>query len=387
MKSRLASLECARCGNQHDAGELHHRCDCGGTLLCRYDLGPLDLDEVRQRPADMWRFRELLPVEGEPVSLGEPATPLLTVPKLSERLGVEAHLKDDGPLPGGTFKARGAGVGLSRARELGVGRVVMPSAGNAGGAWALYGARAGMHVTVTMAESAPAANQTEVEAAGGELVLIRGTIADAAVRAREIADETGAFLSATFSEPYRLEGKKTCWLEVFNALGDDNGMRLPRTIVLPVGGGVAAIAAAKAAEEVIALGWTSDPPPRLVGVQSSGCCPIVRAFDAGADEVGRWDGAAMTIAAGLRVPAPSEGDLVLKHIRASGGTMVAVDESAIVDAVWDLASTEGVFACPEGAATVAAASTLAEEGGLEGPVVLYNTGSGVKYVEALKAFG
>ena len=243
-----------------------------------------------------------------------------------------------------------------------------------------------MDITVTMAETAPAANQTEVEVAGGELVLVAGTIADAAIRAREIADDTGAFLSATFSEPYRLEGKKTCWLEVFNALGDEDGMHLPRTIVLPVGGGVALIAAAKAAAEVIALGWTSDPPPRLVGVQTSGCSPIVKAFDAGADEVEPWDGEAMTIAAGLRVPAPSEGGLVLEYVRGSGGTMIAIDEDSIVGAVRELASSEGVFACPEGAATVAAASVLSERDDLEGPVVLYNTGSGAKYVEALKAF-
>lgn len=386
MTTRLASLECAACGNQHDPDRIQHRCACGGTLLSRYDLAPLDLGEVRQRPADMWRFRELLPLRGDPVSLGEPETPLLEAPKLSKSLGIETYIKDDGPLPGGTFKARGAGIGLSRARELGVDRVVMPSAGNAGGAWSLYAARAGMDITVTMAETAPAVNQTEVEVAGGELLLVPGTIADAAIRAREIADDTGAFLSATFSEPYRLEGKKTCWLEVFNALGDEDGMRLPRTIVLPVGGGVALIAAAKAAAEVIELGWTSDPPPRLVGVQTSGCCPIVKAFDAGADEVEPWDGEAMTIAAGLRVPAPSEGGLVLEYVRGSGGTMIAIDEDSIVGAVRELASSEGVFACPEGAATVAAASVLSQRGDLEGPVVLYNTGSGAKYVEALKAF-
>ena len=330
----------------------------------------------------MWRFRELLPLAGEPVSLGEPETPLLFAQRLSARFGTEVFIKDDSPLPGGTFKARGAAVGLTRAVELGARRIVMPSAGNAGGAWALYAARAGIPITITMARSAPIANQKEVVLAGGELELVEGTIADAGARAKEIAAQTGAFLASTFSEPYRVEGKKTAWLETFLQLGGGTSLVLPATIVLPVGGGVAAVAAAKAAEEVRALGWVSGPAgaPRLVGVQPDDCAPIVRAFERGDSEVAPWPGRPSTVAAGLRVPAPSEGDLVLDRVRASGGTMVAVSEDEIVAAVGDLASTEGLFACPEGAATVPAAARLAAAGDLEGPVVLYNTGSGVKYL-------
>lgn len=333
----------------------------------------------------MWRFRELLPVAGEPVTLGEPETPLLFAPRLSDRFGVEVFIKDDSPLPGGTFKARGAAIGLTRAVELGARHIVMPSAGNAGGAWALYAARAGIRITVTMARTAPSANQKEVVLAGGELELVEGTIADAGARAKEISAQTGAFLAATFGEPYRVEGKKTAWLETFLQLGGGTSMAFPKTIVLPVGGGVAAVAAAKAAEEVTARGWvpTSSAPPRLVGVQPDDCAPIVRAFERGDTEVSAWPGAPSTIAAGLRVPAPSEGDLVLDRVRASGGTMVAVAEDDIVAAVRDLASTEGLFACPEGAATVPAAARLAAAGDLEGPVVLYNTGSGVKYLGLL----
>ncbi|MFN2488203.1 MAG: pyridoxal-phosphate dependent enzyme [Actinomycetota bacterium] len=294
-------------------------------------------------------------------------------------------MKDDSSLPGGTFKARGAAVGLSRALELGVRRVAMPSAGNAGGAWALYAARAGIDIAVTMAASAPGANQAEVRVAGGRLELVEGTIADAGRRAVEIARDTGAFLATTFSEPYRLEGKKSCWLEVFDRLGDASSMRMPATIVLPVGGGVAALAAAKAAHEVAALGWTSNEVPALVGVQPQGCAPVVRAFARGDDDVAPWDGAVATIAAGLRVPSPPEGALLLAALRASGGTMVAVGEDEIRRAVHDLATTEGVYACPEGAAAVAATARLARAGRLQGPVVVYNTGAGAKYTDVLAA--
>jgi threonine synthase len=255
----------------------------------------------------------------------------------------------------------------------------MPSAGNAGGAWSLYAARAGVAITVTMARSAPVTNQREVRTAGGELVLVDGTIADAAAEARSIAETTGAFLCATFSEPYRIEGKKTAWLEVFDQLGDGSSMAIPRTIVAPVGGGVALWAAAKAADEVRALGWSGDRPAQLVGVQATGCAPLVRAFESGAIDVEPWAEVELTAAAGLRVPAPSEGAEVLAQVRASGGLMIAVDEDEIATGVRDLASSEGIWACPEGATTVAAGQFLAAAGALEGPVLLYNTGAGAKY--------
>lgn len=384
MSSPVWDLKCARCGLDYSADELQNRCICGGTLLACYDASAL-LSDVVGRAADMWRFSELLPLRGEPVSMGESETPLLYAPRLSERWGVEVFIKDDSPLPGGTFKARGAAVGLSRAVELGARHIVMPSAGNAGGAWALYAARAGIEITITMARSAPVANQKEVVLAGGRLELVDGTIADAGARAKQIASETGAFLASTFNEPYRVEGKKTAWLETFLQLGGGTAMRFPKTIILPVGGGVAAVAAAKAADEVISMGWLSktSEAPRLVGVQPEGCAPIVRAFLGGDAHVDPWATAPTTLAAGLRVPAPSEGDLVLDRVRTSGGTMLSVSEGDIKAAVTDLASTEGLFACPEGAATVPAAARLAATGDLEGPVVLYNTGSGVKYLDAL----
>ena len=387
--SRLSHLECSRCATRHDADELIQRCSCGGSLLARYDAADLAFEPLLERTPGTWRYRELLPVRGEPVSLGEPETPLLLASRLSERWATEVYVKDDSFFPGGTFKARGASVALSRALELGAKTVVMPSAGNAGGAWALYAARAGIEITVTMARTAPKANQAEVLAAGGQLILVDGSIADAARRAAQIASDTGAFLATTFSEPYRLEGKKSCWLEVFEQLaracGSATPMELPQTIVLPVGGGVAAIAAAKGAEEVTAAGWAAGEAPRLVGVQPTRCAPIVRSFEKGINEVPPWNGDPFTIAAGLRVPAPVEGALVLDHVRRSGGLMLAADEDEIVRAVRDLASAEGIFACPEGATTVVAAERLAREGRLEGPVVLYNTGAGAKYADALAA--
>lgn len=341
-------------------------------MLARYDLSPF---ERPQGPPGTWRYRELLPVRGDPVSLDEGATPLLHAPRLSERFGVEVYVKDDGPLPSGTFKARGAAVALSRALELGARSIVMPSAGNAGAAWSLYAARAGVRMTVTMARSAPEENKAEVRLAGAELIEVEGTLADAAARARAIAAETEAFLASTFAEPYRVEGKKTAWLECFDQLG-----RVPGTVVTSVGGGVAAVACAKAAREVVALGWYEDAPPAIAGVQAAGCAPIVRAFESGAKTAGPWDDEPVTIAAGLRVPAPSEGDLVLKTVRESGGSMVAVPDEDIVAAVRDLATNEGILVCPEGASTLAGLGRL---DGLRGPVVLYNTGAAGKYLTAL----
>ena len=326
----------------------------------------------------MWRYRELLPVRGEPVSLGEGPTPLLRARSLSEQFGVDVFVKDDGPLPSGTFKARGAAAGLSRAVELGAEAIVMPSAGNAGAAWALYAARAGVRMTVTMARSAPEANKQEVRLAGAELVEVEGTIADAAVRARDIAAGDGGFLASTFAEPYRVEGKKTAWLECFDQLG-----RLPGTVVTSVGGGVAAVACAKAVEEVLALGWYEGPAPAIVGVQAEGCAPIVRAYEAGADVATPWEDEPATIAAGLRVPAPSESDLVLKAVRASGGAMFTASEENIYAGAVSLASREGIMPCPEGATTLVALGELAEKGAIRGPVVLYNTGAAGKYLEAL----
>ena len=322
----------------------------------------------------------------QPVSLGEVESPLVFCPALSHSWGADIYLKDDSHLPSETFKARGAAIALGRAVEFGVAEIVMPSAGNAGAAWSLYAARAGVSLTVVLAKSAPLFNQLEIEVAGAELELVDGTIADAGRRAREIARDRGAFLAATFSEPYRVEGKKTCWLEVFDALGSRDAMRLPDTIVLPVGGGVAAVAAAKAVGEVTALAWAGAGRPKIIGVQPARCAPLVRAFERGDSEARPWPEDPTTVAAGLRVPAPAEGTLVLDVVRRSGGAMIAVTDDEIVAAMRAVASREGVFPCPEGAAAFAATARLASKGALQGPVVVYNTGAGTKYVDELARF-
>jgi threonine synthase len=364
VPSSLTHLECARCGAEHDAGVLQGRCTaCGGTLLARYDLRAAGAPPPYSRDG-LWRWRSLLPVTGDPVSLGEVETPLLP-------LGYGVWVKDDGVLPGGTFKARGAAVGVTRARELGASSLVLPSAGNAGGAWALYAARAGLPVTVTMASSAPKMNQDEVVLAGGRLELVEGTLADAGAFAKVVAGESGAFLAATFGEPYRVEGKKTAWLECFDQLG-----RLPGTIVFPVGGGVGLVAAYKAAREVIELGWYDGPPPVLVGVQVDDCAPIVAAYDAGLPAATTWPGTPTTRAAGLRVTAPGESDLVLRCVRETGGTMLAVSETAVEEALLRVACSQGIWLSPEGAAAFAALPML---DGPREPVVVYNTASGAKY--------
>jgi threonine synthase len=362
VPTHLTHLACARCGAEHDAHVLQGRCGCGGTLLARYDLRTVTKPPLGRD--GLWRWRDLLPLDGDPVSLGEVETPLIP-------LGYGVHVKDDGVLPGGTFKARGAAVGVTRARELGATSLVLPSAGNAGGAWALYAARAGLPVTVTMASTAPKMNQDEVVLAGGRLELVDGTLADAGAFARQVAGETGAFLAATFGEPYRVEGKKTAWLETFDQLG-----RLPGTIVFPVGGGVGLVAAAKAVAEVLELGWYDGPGPALVGVQVDDCAPIVAAYDAGLDAATTWPGTPTTRAAGLRVTAPGESDLVLRCVRESGGTMLAVSEAAIEEAQLRIACAQGVWLSPEGAAAVAALPSL---DGPREPVVVYNTASGAKY--------
>lgn len=327
----------------------------------------------------MWRYRELLPLRSAAVTLGEIETPLLHLDRLSDRFNADVYLKDESPLPTSTFKARGAAMGVSMAAELGVKRIVMPTAGNAGGAWAMYAARAGIPIAVVIPATATEANKTEVSIAGGELIEVEGDLADAGIRAKEIAE--GLFLASTFAEPYRVEGKKTAWLETFDQLGDGDSMKFPGTIITPVGGGVAVVAASQAADQVLEAGWATGDKPVIVGVQPEGCAPIARAFELGAGQVQVWDEPIDTIAMGLRVPAPGEGRLVLDRIRTSRGRMLTVSEDEIREFVKVLASTEGIFACPEGAAAVAATARLASE--LPSPIVIYNTGSGAKYASLI----
>lgn len=380
----MTHLECSRCGATYDADVLAHLCACGAPLLVRYDLGAVGLDpgDLRTRvDGGLWRYRELLPVRDPAtvVTLGEGMTPLLPVPRLGRALGLPRLLmKDEGVNPTGTFKARGATTGVSRARELGVASIAMPTNGNAGGAWAAYAARAGIELVLCMPTDAPPLSVLESGLAGARASLVRGQISDAGRMIAAAAAQHGWYEAATLKEPYRIEGKKTMGYE----LAEQLGWRLPDAILYPTGGGVGIIGIHKALLEMAEMGWVRPPFPRLIAVQAAGCAPIVRAFEAGLDESEPWADAC-TVAQGIRVPKALGDVLVLRAVRETGGTCIAVDDDAILAGLREVALLEGAFICPEGAALVAAARELLGRGHLrtDDEVVLLNTGCGLKYPE------
>lgn len=383
-RSFVSGLSCPRCGRERNHRSPANLCGCGSPLFVAYDLGGAG---AAVRPADigprvptMWRYRELLPVEGEPVTLGEGLTPLLA----ASRLGVPAGLphlwvKDEGANPTGTFKARGASCGVTRAVELGIGAVALPTAGNAGGAWAAYGAAAGIRVRVAMPSDAPAAARAECAAYGAEVLEVPGTISDAA---RALASDPDWFDVATMREPYRVEGKKTLGFEIAEQLG----WRAPDAIVYPAGGGVGLLGMWLAFEQLRSIGWISGPSPRLCAVQPAGCAPIVRAFERGAGDIEPWLDPE-TVAAGLRIPSPFAGALVLRAIRETGGTAITVTDAEALAAVGALARATGVLACAEAGAAVAGAFALRARGDLSerDRVVVVATGTAHKDPPALAA--
>jgi threonine synthase len=387
--SALDHLECPRCGATHDATVLQGLCPrCGSPLLARYDLAAVVATpaEVARRAPDLWRYHELLPVSAPEhvVTLGEGLTPLLAATRLGAALDIERLLvKDEGLLPTGSFKARGAAVGVARARELGVTALAMPTNGNAGAAWAAYAARAGLRMAVVMPVGAPAITRAEVVATGGELTLVDGLISDAGRLVAGAVAAQGAtwFDAGTLKEPYRIEGKKTMGFEIAEQLG----WRMPDVIIYPTGGGVGLIGIHKALTELVELGWVSGPLPRLVSVQSTGCAPIVRAFDAGAHESQMWENA-RTVAFGITVPKALGDFLVLDALYATSGTAVAVEDADLLADVALAGRLEGMFLCPEGAATVTAARRLRASGWIarDDEVVLLNTGAGVLYPDAVR---
>jgi threonine synthase len=388
--SALSHLECSRCAASYDAGQLQGTCRCGAPLLARYDLaaaaawcGPA---QIAGRAPDLWRYHELLPVgsAAKTIRLGEGMTPLLEMSRLGGDLGLPSLLmKDESLLPTGTFKARGAAVGVSRAAELGAAGMAMATNGNAGAAWAAYCARAGLGCLVVMPADAPGITRSECLAAGAETYLVDGLIGDAArLVAAALPARPGYQDVATLKEPYRLEGKKTIGLEIAEQLG----WRLPDVIVCPVGGGVALIGIYKALAELRELGWTGPAQPRLVAVQAAGCAPVVRAFEQQATEPDPWV-AASTVAFGLTVPAPLGGFLVLQALRATGGTAVAVTDAELLASQRQAARAEGCWVCPEGAACFAAVDRLRAAGWLAATdvVVTVNTGAGLKYPQTVPA--
>jgi threonine synthase len=390
LTSFATHLECARCNEFYEVNTVQQLCSRdGGPLLVRYDLrrvhDAVEREELRMRPQTLWRYGELLPIESDAaiVSLGEPTTPLLATPRLGDALGIaRLEIKDEGLLPTGTFKARGAAVGVTRAKELGVATIALPTAGNAGAAWAAYGARAGLRVVVVMPDTTPQVIQRETAAYGADVWLVKGSIADAGAVVKKTCAERGWFDASTLKEPYRIEGKKTMGFE----LAEQSGWALPEVVIYPTGGGVGLIGMWKAFAELRELGWLRpDATTRFVSVQATGCAPIVRAFEDGASESQAWPDP-KTFAAGIRVPKALGDFIVLEALRKSDGTAIAVTEDEIAEGMRIAGEAEGMLVCPEGGAALAGARRLRASGWIrEGDrVVVFNTGSGLKYAESLQ---
>jgi threonine synthase len=383
LQTAITHLECSRCKKTHPHNQLQNLCDCGGPLLARYDLKTaaktLTRDALRLRAATMWRYAEVLPSR-DPVSLGEGMTPLLHAKRLGKSFGLDKlYIKDEGLNPTGSFKARGLSAAVSRAKELGAKALATPTAGNAGGALAAYAAQAGIPSVIVMPADTPLANEMECRAFGADVRKLDGLISDCGKYVGENKEKNGWFEVTTLKEPYRIEGKKTMAYELWEQFEG----KLPDVVIYPTGGGVGMIGMWKAFEEMEAMGWIGQERPRMVTVQATGCAPIVAAFERGEESAPMWQNAA-TIASGLRVPKAIGDFLILHAIRESKGTAVAASDEDILANTKELAAKEGIFAAPEGGATVAAARRLAETGWIKphDTVVLFNTGCGYKYTEA-----
>ncbi|HVU17333.1 MAG TPA: threonine synthase [Candidatus Didemnitutus sp.] len=381
----LTHLVCSACDTAHESAIPQNvsRC-CGKPLLARYDLAragrTLTLDALRTRERSLWRYREVLPVhhDSDIVTLGEGFTPLLPARQLGARIGCATlWIKDESLNPTQSFKARGMSVAVSMARQLGLKKLAAPSAGNAAGALAAYAARAGMEAHLFMPRDTPRANVVECRELGAHVTLIDGLITDCGAEVARRKEREGWFDLSTLKEPYRLEGKKTLGYELFEQLG-----KLPDVILYPTGGGTGLVGMGKAFDEMEQLGWIDSRRPRFFSVQAEGCQPIVRAFAAGekfaAEHVG-----AHTRASGLRVPKAIGDFLMLELLRRTGGGAVAVPDEAMLAGVREMGAAEGVFAAPEGGATLAALRVLLQTGKVrpEESIVLFNTGAGVKYLE------
>ena len=383
--SALTHLECSLCGKKFERGKVHNLCDCGGPLLVRYDLDSLrrtwSRDQVAQGPNSMWRYGPVLPPRAESiVSLGEGMTPLIRTRRLGARVGSDdLWVKDEGLNPTGSFKARGLSCAISMAVELGIKKVAIPSAGNAASAMAAYAAAAGIEAHIFMPRDVPQSNFIECRAFGAHVTLVDGLISDCAKIVNDGRATEGWFDVSTLKEPYRIEGKKTMGYE----LAEQMGWQVPDVIFYPTGGGVGIIGMWKAFDEMEALGWIGAKRPKMIAVQAEGCQPVVRAFEKGEQRSQFWDNA-QTVAAGLRVPKPLGDFLILDAVRKSGGTAIAVSDADLIEAGIQLSSDEGIFVAPEGAACVTALEKLLARGFLKRDerIVIYNTGAGLKYLEA-----
>jgi threonine synthase len=376
----VSHLECSWTGEVYEADRPHNLSRAGKPLLVRYDLAGvrsgLTKDALRERPQDLWRWRELLPVRraGDIVSLGEIATPL--IPLARSRLGGEVLVKDEGRLPTGSFKARGLALAVSMAKAFGLGHLAMPSNGNAGAALSAYASRAGMRATVFCPHDTPEINLSEIAMQGAAVYRVNGLIDDCGKLVAQGRETAGWFDVSTLKEPYRIEGKKTMGLE----LAEQLGWELPDVIFYPTGGGTGLIGMWKAFAELEAIGFIGARRPRMVAVQADGCAPIVRAFDAGEELAPRWENA-QTVASGIRVPQAIGDFLILRAVRESGGLAMAVSDEEIAEAVNVVARDDGLLLCPEGGATVAAYRRALAEGHVrrDERAVLFNCATGLKY--------
>jgi threonine synthase len=389
-KMHATHLECSSCHAEYPADKLLNLCTkCGKPLFARYDLTRISKimtkAALRTRNADLWRYREVLPVRREEniVSLGEGMTPLLAAPRLGASLGMRAlFIKDESVNPTGSFKARGMSVAVSMAKELGATKLAVPSAGNAGGALAAYSARAGLECFIFMPRDTPEANIIECEVMGAHVTLIDGLITDCGAEVAKRKEAEGWFDVSTLKEPYRVEGKKTLGYE----LAEQMEWTLPDAIIYPTGGGTGLIGMWKAFDEMERLGWIGKKRPKMITVQPTGCAPIVRALAAGERFAGEFQNAA-TIASGLRVPKAIGDFLIIDAIRESNGTAIAVTDAALLDGARRMARMEGVFASPEGGACVPAVMELLKAGVIRADekVVLFNTGGGIKYLDSFRS--
>jgi threonine synthase len=379
----VTHLECSATGERYPADELHNVSRTGKPLLVRYDLAgirhALSKTALAQRPRDLWRYRELLPVRRAEniVSLGEAVTPLVAMPKLAARLGArEILVKDEGRLPTGSFKARGLVMAVSMAKALGVSHMAMPTNGNAGAALAAYASRAGIRSTIFCPDDTPEVNVSEIALQGASVYRVNGLIDDCGKIVAEGKAKVGWFDTSTLKEPYRIEGKKTMGIE----LAEQLGWNVPDVILYPTGGGTGLIGMWKAFAELEAIGFIGAKRPRMVAVQAAGCAPMVRAYERGEEHAARWENA-HTIAAGIRVPQALGDFLILRAVRESGGFAIAVDDKTIAAGLDEVARTEGFLMCPEGAATYAALKQALGDGRIrrEEQAVLFNCATGLKY--------
>ncbi|NHN31092.1 threonine synthase [Paenibacillus agricola] len=386
--SYISHLYCPKCELTYHVKERHQLCLCGSPLLVKYDLDGLKKvlkpDDLLRREASLWRYHELLPVESQEnvVSLGEGMTPLIAMSTIGEDMAIRnLYMKDEGIIPTGTFKARGAAVGVSKAKELGVKELAMPTNGNAGAAWALYAARANIQSSIVMPVDAPKITRNECAISGANLYLVDGLISDAGKIVGQVVKDFELYDASTLKEPYRIEGKKTMGLEI----AEQMGWKMPDVILYPTGGGVGIIGIYKALIELQELGWVEGTLPRLVAVQAEGCAPIVKAWEE-KKAISEFWADSSTIAFGINVPKALGDFLVLEAIYKTEGCAIAIDDESILKELEKIATMEGAFICPEGAATFVAARRLRESGWIKDgeTVIALNTGAGIKYPETVR---